>query len=100
MSEKHALQVALENARDHQGVEISIRDYSGRGMFGKVCLAVTFDRYVSQAEIIAEAIACAAEDGIESLNTVRQAIKGASTDSMGLGTVLYWPNVPYTEGDE
>jgi hypothetical protein len=97
MTEKHALQVALEDARDSSGLEIRIRSYSGRGMFGAQCLAVTFDRDVSETEIVAEAMEQAALVGTNSI--VKNAVKGARTDNMGLGTVLYWPNVPHVNDE-
>lgn len=95
MTQKHALQVALENARQ-QGLEIRIRSYSGRGMFGAQCLAVTFERGVSESEIVAEALCSASYN---QMSEVRTAVKGARTDNMGLGTVLYWPNVEF-QGEE
>ena len=51
-------------------------DYSGRGMYGKQCASI----YCSDAT---ECIEAAAERGI----------KGARQDNMGLGWVVYWPNI-------
>jgi hypothetical protein len=115
MSNKHALQTYLEQVRD-DGYEFKIRSYSGRGMFGATCVAVTLDRYsISQCELIARVVAAAAYDGAEkaeeegdfaaegvSSNTmdIVEAMSNTNTDSMGLGTVVYWPNVPYVAGDE
>lgn len=48
-------------------------DYSGRGMFGRTCWSVYCD---DPNEVICEA-----------------GVKGALTDSMGKGAVVYWPNV-------
>jgi hypothetical protein len=115
MSNKHALQKYLEAVRG-DGYEFKIRSYSGRGMFGATCVAVTLDRdSISQCELIARVVAAAAYDGAEkaeeegdfaaegvSSNTmdIVDAMRNTSTDSMGLGTVIYWPNVPYVAGEE
>jgi glucan biosynthesis protein len=58
--------------------------YSGRGMFGKRCVSV----YVRPNEIWKEA------EVVE--------IVGArpTTDSMGKGIVVYWPNLEWPEGLE
>jgi hypothetical protein len=96
MTEKHALQVALEQVRDN-GLKIRVRSYSGRGMFGAECMAVTFDRDVSETEIVTEALERGYAVGTDA--AVKQALKGARFDNMGLGTVMYWPDVPYTLDD-
>jgi len=60
------------------------RSYSGRGMYGKECLAVTSD--CDEAEFIYD---CGA--------------RGApcpKTDSMGKGTVFYWPSIRWAEWEE
>jgi hypothetical protein len=54
------------------------RSYSGRGMFGKVCVGVDLDR----------------NDRGEDLPG------GASEDSMGLGYIMYWPHVEWVETEE
>ena len=51
-------------------------DYSGRGMYGETCAAI----YTDDANWVIEQ---ASEAGI----------KGARTDSMGLGAVVYWPSI-------
>jgi hypothetical protein len=57
--------------------------YSGRGMYGKRCYGITTDRPMQLIE-------AAVENGI----------KGASMDSMGLQTIVYWANIPYeSQGD-
>ncbi len=51
-------------------------NYSGRGMFGKICFGII---YRDVQTIIEEA----AERGL----------KGASQDNMGLDYIVYWPSV-------
>lgn len=73
---------ALELAR------IEWRDYSGRGMFGASCVGV----------------ACGGRDG-PSEGEVLQAVKGVkgalspSRDSLGMGSIVYWPNARLEEED-
>ena len=57
-------------------------DYSGRGMFGQQCVSIYCDSYEVQ-DIVAEV-----------------GIKGARTDSMGKGAVIYWPNIQEEEVQE
>ena len=51
-------------------------DYSGRGMFGRTCYAITADR---SGELSAE--------------IARQGLPTPEWDSMGLGVVAYWPGI-------
>lgn len=48
-------------------------DYSGRGMFGATCWSIYCD---DANDVICEV-----------------GLKGTKTDSMGKGSVVYWPNV-------
>jgi hypothetical protein len=52
------------------------RAYSGRTMYGKYCVGVSL-RGLYEA------------DGLP--------LKGSRTDSLGMGIILYWPNVPAPE---
>ena len=51
-------------------------DYSGRGMYGKLCYGVVTSRPIA---VIEEAAS--------------QGLRGAQMDSMGLETIVYWPRV-------
>lgn len=94
--EKSALQLALESLRETCDQVFDIRSYSGRGMYGKECLAITGDdidmfRFglllgsttMNEADV---------DDLIHEADNMKQ-------DSMGLGTVYYWPRVPYVQGE-
>lgn len=52
-------------------------DYSGRCMYGKTCPGITVDG--DENEVIEEAGA--------------RGIRGARTDSMGRGVIVYWPGI-------
>lgn len=69
------------------------RSYSGRGMYGKECLAFecdSGDELKAVAEIVAS---CAEEDQAEAVKN----FKTAKTDGMGLGVVIYFPRLLWIE---
>ena len=63
----------FENAEVYYG-------YSGRCMFGKKCIGISCDR-CDVNNVIAEAGAAG--------------IKGARTDSLGKGSIVYWPEYDF-----
>ena len=66
------------------------RSYSGRGMYGKSCLAVEVPNGASLAATVARIVGFVCED-IELRDDVVEAFDYASTDNLGLGTILYFP---------
>lgn len=69
--------------------------YSGRGMFGKKCLAVDID--TTPVRFFADLLEVLVDGGDEGDQTesLIEAMRGAQTDSMGLDTVVYFPSVHY-----
>ena len=57
---------------------LNVREYSGRGMYGRTCIGVRTDY---PEDLIAEA-----------------GVKGARTDSMGKSEIVYWPSVEFVDG--
>lgn len=70
------------------------RTYSGRGMFGKECLAFTADSETSSFAVAADLMAAAIDAGEDFIAPVIEAMRGIRTDSLGRGTVFYFPGVP------
>jgi hypothetical protein len=71
------------------------RSYSGRGMFGEECLAVTVDDIPTAIWNIATMLA---EFNAEAPTFNQESIpepKGMRYDNMGRQSVLYWTRVPY-----
>jgi hypothetical protein len=74
------------------------QSYSGRGMYGKKCLSFNLDRDDNEFDAflsIAESIQSYVEshdDGLE-LEDITSYFMGAKSDSMGLGVVVYFPNL-------
>jgi hypothetical protein len=80
---------AIDNAEIRHDVEV--RSYSGRGMFGEECLAITG----SFRDCLATVVMAATLDPevFYSSNLLR-----VIRDGMGLNEVWYWPHIPW--GDE
>jgi len=72
------------------------RNYSGRGMYGKECIACSPDSSESgfSAQMIESAIDKFGSDSVE-VSIAIEMMKRTSTDSMGLGWVCYWPSVDW-----
>lgn len=86
--DKEAVKLFID-ALESEGFET--RSYSGRGMYGKSCVAVTD---VSAWEV-AKALMNETHDGeFDDLSEPKQ-------DSLGMGNVLYWPSYewPKEESD-
>ena len=79
------------------------RSYSGRGMYGRECLAFTIgsgaDQPANPLGVVAEIVAACPEQWEDELIELFQ---DAKTDQMGLGTVIYFPGVgaPPEEGPD
>ena len=82
------------------GIE-DIRSYSGRAMYGDRCIAVTGDDLDMFALGVAMADAARNECGEDEarLHLLLGELKRVSsrTDSMGRGTVLYWPRLAWDD---
>lgn len=74
-----------------------VRSYSGRGMYGAQCLAITVDSMTNDAEFLMTlALDVADSDG----DLARTLADGVRSDSLGRGTVYYWPGIEYDAEDE
>ena len=74
--------VAALNAAD-----IKWRDYSGRGMYGVSCVGVSCGRAHTEGEVL------------EAVRNVPRALT-PNRDSLGMGTILYWPSAVLAQTDE
>lgn len=78
------------------------QSYSGRGMYGKKCLSFNlesgeneFDVFLSISESIQSYVE-SHDDGLE-LEDITPHFMGAKSDSMGLGIVIYFPEIEWEE---
>lgn len=67
--------------------------YSGRGMFGKTCLAIDLGDMTDALEFISDLTAEDPEVG-------RYLASHARFDSLGMGYVIYWPGIEPLPTDE
>lgn len=85
----------LENA----GQEI--RSYSGRNMGGRNCLGI--DTNDNPIDVVLEIILSAVDNEANrtTLQNLCEKLQGAKakTDSMGRGTIIYWPGIKWEEID-
>lgn len=89
-TKKHPLQRMIENDCE---IELSLREYSGRGMFGAKCLGIVGDL----GTVVANLIATALYTEIDEKEEITNALGGISFDSMGRSdSIVYFPGVPYT----
>lgn len=74
------------------------RDYSGRGMYGKVCIGVTCDDPLSVIQDITEIIMRDYKPAVA--KTFLSKLRNHATDDMGLSQILYWPRIAWPETRE
>ncbi len=98
------IEVAGQVAEGSEGTIRLHRHYSGRGMFGEQCLGITVDREISEvglgAKLILEYMVAHSEaedldyDATPDENEILDILERSCTDSMGLGTIVYFPGIP------
>ena len=65
-------------------------NYSGRGMFGRSCLGVVIKQGYSFMDFIINLTKYMDNNGVEDTDF---SLEGASYDSLGLDTIVYFPNI-------
>lgn len=70
------------------------RSYSGRGMDGKECLSVTLAGDGMMGRFFADVLEVI---DAEEMDPAAHAFRRMRTDSLGKGTVVYFPGVPFEE---
>ena len=93
MEQKSAMQMILENSGTD---EFEARSYSGRCMYGETCLGVTTGGG-NLGRLFALIVESADEDNREELG---ETLRSMATDSMGRGTIVYFPGTPYVGEEE
>jgi|GEM_PF-2775330 len=86
---KHLVQRAFEAIG-----EFEIRGYSGRAMYGAECLGVEFDGRLGH--VLSELVRYAAGLERDDAQELADALRDMRTDSMGRGTIAYFPDVHFT----
>lgn len=73
--------------------------YSGRAMYGKTCIGYTGEDPVIFTIKLAYLMA-GGDISVDELIEELEDLGAAHTDSMGRGTIYYWPHVQAEEGDD
>lgn len=95
------------------------RSYSGRSMYGSRCVAVDSGPHgddVRMADVISDAMLAAVSaafgtvtaDNVDDavftaqklIDAIAGALRGAREDSLGRGSIIYWPNVAWPDDRE
>ena len=70
-------------------LEYTLRaDYSGRDMFGRECIGIVCQDALSMMADLTEYIA-----SFDEILNIRQALGRICTDSMGMDTIVYFPDI-------
>jgi hypothetical protein len=85
-----------------EDLNFKVRSYSGRFMFNKSCLAITTDESIKTIQTVFFEFGrqTAEEDGGDAASRFLSSRGEVRMDSMGLGSVIYWPYIEYTHEDE
>ncbi len=81
-------------------IGLDVRSYSGRGMYGAQCVGVdTGSPFQDFAKIVVGLTEIGGPEGLEAAEHFTR--DGAvATDSMGRGSILYFPRLPWVEACE
>ncbi len=86
------VQDALVYADLVDGEGVNVRDsYGGRGMYGRTCFGVDFDREADSYTFMVALTACLLGEDDDNGDVALDLAAAAATDSMGVGMVLYFP---------
>ena len=99
--EKSFLQNLAEEA------ELNVRSYSGRGMYKKECLGIDCNSLVTTFATLLEVLAeNHFDEGSERgeaasiVSELAEALRGSRVDNMGLGVIVYFPDIPFVKDDD
>lgn len=82
-----------------RAADLRVRSYSGRGMFGKTCVAVEIENDIGElfSEVLESISNYSSDEQNEAIELCVKNFRRMMTDSMGRGQIAYWPSVEYTE---
>lgn len=91
-----------EYLADRAGMEGIVEDYSGRGMYGETCLGMIYTTPDAVALVqLGWALRDVEEEWAEETGVVIlwEMMTSARTDSMGLDSIVYFPNITIRQDD-
>lgn len=90
MKKMHPLQTIIEDSL------FTASSYSGRGMYGKKCLAIRIDRDQGVGSLFANVLECCSPNDIVK---IADAFRNMKEDSLGMDSIVYFPGIEYIEED-
>lgn len=88
----------IDNYHDNDRIRL-YKNYSGRAMYGKRCFGFSLDEGVTILGLFADWLELItnfdfydSDDVIEGVALVAKLMQAARTDSLGLGTIVYFPS--------
>jgi hypothetical protein len=110
MSTKSLLQRALEGLIATGALDGQVQSYSGRAMYGQECVGFSTDDadQVSLGVLLARWVATPGNFKMydpdeyidDKLALLLVETKGTRRDSLGLGVILYWPNIEFSNDSD
>lgn len=76
-----------------KNLDLHVRSYSGRNMFGKQCVGFTTDNEIYDCVQLALELRSGGVEPDDNLKLFR----GATIDSMGRSTIVYFPRIEWPE---
>ena len=70
-------------------------NYGGRGMYGQLCAGIVIE---SDGDLLG--LGAAIAELVEDSDLKATLLNGSRLDSMGLGTIVYWPTVSCPDGQD
>jgi hypothetical protein len=98
MTTKHPLQLLIE--RNESDLASEMRSYSGRCMYGKDCLALSGDFNYIISNLMATALYEGEHFTPSDKDEIISALSAVRSDSMGRGTVVYFPTVEFVAEED
>ena len=73
-------------------------NYSGRGMYGKSCVGISGSTSECN-DIITDIIIDMYDDKYDDFRNAVKTLLSYSTDNMGYGIIMYWPDLQFEDED-
>lgn len=99
----HATQETIDRIISELDMEVEVRtDYSGRGMYGATCLAIVTGQGQGLGDILNALYLMGLNMSVEEDDTdaITAILRSARIDSMGYGSVIYFPVAQTAERNE
>lgn len=94
--EKSVLQQALEAMIAAGKIDGKLISYSGRGMYGRECMALTLDRSINPMNLGAMLALWAVNRDLDP-EKLGEDLGSFYSDSLGRGVVYYWRSIKYVQ---